>query len=135
MNGAQHSRAAGEYLFVYGTLRTGGEAAGKLRGCEFLGAACVPGAIYDVNGEYPTLVLDGSGAVEGEVWRCPAAVLRRLDRFEQVAAGLYARAPVRAGEHTCWAYVAGPLLADVLTPERRIASGCWLTHLREEFAG
>ncbi|HEV2132495.1 MAG TPA: gamma-glutamylcyclotransferase family protein [Longimicrobiaceae bacterium] len=135
MNGAPPPHVAGEYLFVYGTLRGGGGAAGKLRGCAFLGTACVAGALYDVNGEYPTLVPDGSGSVVGEVWRCPAAVLRRLDRYEGLAAGLYSRVRVRAGEHDCWTYVAGPALAEVLIPERRIASGCWLTHLRRDSAG
>ncbi len=135
MTGVPASRAAGEYLFVYGTLRTGGEAAGMLCGCEFLGTARTTGAIYDVNGEYPALVLDGSGSVEGEVWRCPAGVLRRLDHFEQVAAGLYARVRVQAGEHECWTYIAGPLLAEVLIPARRIASGCWLTYVAGEPPG
>lgn len=124
-----------EYLFVYGTLRTGGEAAGKLHGSEFLGTECVTGALYDVNGEYPALVLDGSGSVDGEVWYCPAAVLRRLDRYEGLVAGLYSRVRVRAGEHDCWTYVAGPALAEVLTRERRIVSGCWVTYLRRECAG
>lgn len=135
MSEALLPRAAGEHLFVYGTLRVGGDAAGMLRGCEFLGAARVAGALYDVNGEYPTLVLDGSGSVQGEVWRCPAGVLRRLDRYEQVAVGLYSRVRVRAGEHDCWTYVAGTALAEVLTAERRITGGCWLTHLRGELAG
>ncbi len=96
-----------------------------LRGCECVGTFRIAGALYDINGAFPALVLDGSGEVEGEVWRCPAGVLPRLDRYEGVAAGLYARVRVRAGEHDCWTYVAGPALAHLLTPELRIPSGVW----------
>ena len=112
------------HLFVYGTLRTGGRADGFLRGCEHVGGATVEGALYDM-GAYPALVLGGEGRVEGEVWRCPAAVLSRLDEYEGVPEGLYHRVRVDAGGVECWTYVAGPALASRLTPERRIPAGRW----------
>lgn len=113
------------HLFVYGTLRTGREAAGLLRGCELVGPATVAGALYDVDGAYPALVLAGGDAVHGEVWRCPADRLRDLDRYEATAEGTFRRVGLRVDGLACWAYVAGPGLARRLTPERRIGSGRW----------
>lgn len=112
-------------VFVYGTLRRGGRAGSLLRGCECLGEGTVPGALYDVNGAYPALVLEGEGRVEGEVWRCPEAVLRELDAYEGVGEGLYRRVRVEVDGLSCWTYVAGPALEAALTPERRIAAGRW----------
>jgi gamma-glutamylcyclotransferase (GGCT)/AIG2-like uncharacterized protein YtfP len=112
------------HLFVYGTLRSGGGAAELLRGCRLVGTATVAGTLYDL-GDYPALVLGGDGRVEGEVWRCPADLLRRLDEYEGVAEGLFGRAEVEAAGVRCWTYVAGPRLLPRLTPERRIARGAW----------
>lgn len=114
----------GIHLFVYGTLRSGGGAAGLLRGCRLVGRGTVAGTLYDL-GEYPALVLDGGGIVEGEVWGCPTDVLDRLDEYEGVPGGLYLRVPVAVEGTECWTYVAGPLLRSMLTPERRIPSGRW----------
>jgi gamma-glutamylcyclotransferase (GGCT)/AIG2-like uncharacterized protein YtfP len=112
------------HLFVYGTLRSGGGAAGLLRGCRLVGTGSGEGTLYDL-GAYPALVLDGRGPVEGEVWRCPAEALDRLDEYEGVPGGLYLRVPVVVEGTDCWTYVAGPLLEPRLTPERRIPSGRW----------
>jgi gamma-glutamylcyclotransferase (GGCT)/AIG2-like uncharacterized protein YtfP len=112
------------HLFVYGTLRSGGDAAGLLRGCRPVGTGIVAGTLYDL-GAYPALVLDGRGPVEGEVWRCPADVLDRLDEYEGVPGGLYLRVRVVVEGTECWTYVGGPLLGPRLTPERRIQSGRW----------
>lgn len=112
------------HLFVYGTLRSGGGAAGLLRGCRLVGTGVVAGTLYDL-GAYPALVLDGRGPVEGEVWGCPAEALDRLDEYEGVPDGLYLRVPVVVDGAECWTYAAGPLLEPRLTPERRIPSGRW----------
>ena len=114
----------GIHLFVYGTLRSGEGAAGLLRGCRPAGTGTVAGTLYDL-GEYPALVLDGRGVVEGEVWRCPADALDRLDEYEGVPGGLYLRVRVGVDGTECWTYVAGPRLRPRLTPERRIPSGRW----------
>ncbi len=111
-------------LFVYGTLRSGGGAAGLLRDGRRVGPGTVAGTLYDL-GRYPALVLDGRGPVEGEVWRCPADALTRLDEYEGVAEGLFERVEVDVEGVPCWTYVAGPLLASRLMPERRIPSGRW----------
>ncbi len=114
------------HLFVYGTLRSGGEAAKVLEGAELIAPASVPGGLYDTGNGYPALVLAGGGKVHGEVWRCPSSLLRALDEHEGVDEGLFRRVGVQVRERACWTYVAGPALARQLTPERRIPSGSWL---------
>lgn len=112
------------HLFVYGTLRSGGEAAWLLRGCRLVGLGTVAGTLYGL-GDYPALVVGRGERVEGEVWRCPADLLPRLDEYEGVAEGLFGRTEVEAAGVRCWTYVAGPLLLPKLAPERRIPSGRW----------
>ncbi|MFS8636796.1 MAG: gamma-glutamylcyclotransferase family protein [Gemmatimonadota bacterium] len=122
---AARERAATFHLFTYGTLRRGGAAAELLEGCELVGKATVTGTLFDIDGEYPAMILAGPGTVEGEVWRCPTHTLARLDEYEGVAEGLFRRVGVRAGEWACWTYVAGPMLAARLTPDRRLDGGRW----------
>jgi len=118
-------RGKGFHLFTYGTLRRGQEGARLLDGCVRIGPATVTGTLYDIDGEYPALVLAGAGRVEGEIWRCPPEVLARLDEYEAVGQGLFRRVATEAGGLACWVYVAGPKLARRLTPRRRIKSGRW----------
>jgi len=113
------------HVFVYGTLRRGGRADAMLHGCEHVGVRTIRGTLYDVNGAYPALVPDGGGEVEGEVWRCPASLLKRLDEYEGVGEGLYERVVLEVEDTPCWTYVAGRALEQALTPGRRIASGVW----------
>lgn len=112
-------------LFVYGTLRSGGEGHRLLDGCTPEGEATVRGTLYDVEGRYPALVLEGEGTVWGERWNCPEASLAAVDRYEGVGQGLFTRVRVEAGGELCWTYVAGPLLRERLRPERVIDSGRW----------
>lgn len=117
----------GFHLFVYGTLRSGGSGAMPLlERCTWLRAATIDGTLYDIDGRFPALLLYGAARVQGEIWCCPKDLLRSLDEFEGVAAGLFRRIGVRAAGHACWTYVAGPALARELKPTRRIASGDWL---------
>jgi gamma-glutamylcyclotransferase (GGCT)/AIG2-like uncharacterized protein YtfP len=112
------------HLFVYGTLQSRGSAAELLAACELVGPGKVAGILYDIDGEYPALVLYGTSKVSGEIWRCPTDMLLRLDAYEATARGLFRRVAVSvesdSGIIACWAYVAGPLLARKLTPARRI---------------
>lgn len=114
-------------LFAYGTLRRGGSATSLLRGCEHIGIGATGGVLYDIDGEFPALVLYGATPVHGDVWRCPNEVLQLLDTYERVDAGLFRRVgvTVRVGPNeaktSCWAYVAGPYLSRKLSPGRRIA--------------
>lgn len=111
-------------MFVYGTLRSGGPAAGLLAGCERIGEATVEGTLYDL-GEYPALMLYGHTRVRGEVWDCPFELLAKLDAYEGAERGLFRRVAVMASGIPCWTWVAGPGLARLLTPDRRIDGGYW----------
>lgn len=113
------------HLFTYGTLTAGARASSELLAdCERVGAATVRGTLYDA-GRYPVLLLSGRERVEGEVWRCPAHVLPRLDRYEGVEEGLFRRVGLHVDDTPCWAYVAGPALGSRLTPDARIRSPRW----------
>jgi gamma-glutamylcyclotransferase (GGCT)/AIG2-like uncharacterized protein YtfP len=113
------------HLFVYGTLRMAGEASALLDGCVRVMHASVLGTLYDIEGEFPALMLYGGTAVRGEVWRCPFERLARLDAYEAVERGLFRRVAVVVAGVPCWTYVAGPALAHQLTPGQRLASGEW----------
>lgn len=117
------------HLFVYGTLQSHGRAASQLHGCERVGRGSVRGTLYDIDGEFPALMLYGDTVVAGEIWRCAAAELRRLDEYEGLAQGLFRRVAVGVAdggepgrEVPCWCYVAGPALSRRLTPDRRITA-------------
>lgn len=114
------------HVFVYGTLRSGGEAHERIADCEFVKHAHVLGTLYDIDELYPALMLYGSTRIEGEIWRCPARRLAALDEFESVAKGLFRRAGALIDDVPCWIYVAGPALARHLTPEQRIDDGRWV---------
>jgi len=113
------------HLFVYGTLRSNGPAAARLAGSELIGTGSVGGILYDIDGAHPALVVYGTTPVRGEVWHCPAWLLRQLDDYEGVAEGLFRRigAEVQLDDgraQGCWIYVAGPKLARKLKTARRI---------------
>lgn len=101
-------------------------AAGRelLRDCARAGSGSVPGTLYDA-GEYPALLLGGETRVVGEVWRCPATLLRVLDRYEGTPEGLFRRVAVEVDERVCWVYVAGPKLGPRLRADAVIESGSW----------
>jgi len=116
-------------VFVYGSLRRGGAAHGRLRGAELIAPARYQGRLYDL-GEYPGAVpsADAGDAVHGELYRLPAvgaeALLARLDRYEgpeyrreRARVGLEARGEARE----CWIY----LYRGDLDGRRRVASGDW----------
>lgn len=84
-------------LFVYGTLKRGGENHALLAAQQFLGAArTVPGFTLYALGNYPSLItLPGDQAgVEGELWRVDPVCLARLDELEGLAEGLYVRSAI-----------------------------------------
>jgi gamma-glutamylcyclotransferase (GGCT)/AIG2-like uncharacterized protein YtfP len=115
------------YLFVYGTLRSGRSAANLLKDSRKAGEGSVGGVLYDIDGEYPALIVYGNTPVPGEVWQCPVSLLRELDAYEQVETGLFRRIAMEVqmtdgSVLPCWGYVAGPRLAAKLTPARRVDS-------------
>ena len=121
----QPIRTGDFHLFVYGTLRRGHAAHERIADCDFVGLAHVSGTLYDIDGLHPALMLYGNTRVAGEIFRCPADRLDRLDTFEGVGDGLFRRVATEIDELPCWIYVAGPALAHRLTPGQRIASGQW----------
>jgi gamma-glutamylcyclotransferase (GGCT)/AIG2-like uncharacterized protein YtfP len=73
-----------------------------MQGQTFLGPArTAPGLTLYSLGEYPGMVpdRDDRDGVTGELWAVEAVALARLDAFEGVAEGLYARELVRLAEH------------------------------------
>ena len=129
-----------EHLFVYGTLRPRSAApalAQILRSASNLGAAWVPGELYDC-GAYPGATLpagDGSpeSRVHGEVLRLAGleAWLPRLDAYEGFdpasrETSLFVRTPcfatLASGQALgCWIY----RYAGAPPASARIASGRW----------
>lgn len=84
-------------LFVYGTLKRGGENHALLAAQKYLGAARTePGYTLYSLGSYPGLIaLPGDQAgVEGELWHVDPVCLARLDDLEGLAEGLYLRAVI-----------------------------------------
>lgn len=83
-------------VFVYGTLKRGGENHEWLAGQRFLGAArTLPQyRMFDLGG-HPGMIIDEQGiAIEGEVWEVDEAALTRLDVLEDIESGEYERVPV-----------------------------------------
>jgi gamma-glutamylcyclotransferase (GGCT)/AIG2-like uncharacterized protein YtfP len=112
-------------LFVYGTLRRGEVGHALLGGARLLGEATTEPAFTLLDmGEYPAIVEGGTTAVAGELYEVGEAVLRELDRYEDVPE-LYLRVErAIAGE---------PAVIYVLRPEHArgyaaIASGDWRQH-------
>lgn len=88
-------------VFVYGTLKRGGSNHRWMDGQRYLGPArTVAGHTLYSLGDYPGLVADPAdrAGVEGELWAVDAAALARLDAFEGVPEGLYARVPLPLAE-------------------------------------
>lgn len=84
-------------IFVYGTLKRGCKNHAQMAGQTYL-ADARSGAgyrLYDL-GDYPGLVPDENDrdGVLGEIWSVDEAALRRLDQFEGIDEGLYARRPI-----------------------------------------
>ncbi len=113
----------GFHLFVYGTLGENGAGAPLMAGARRIRDATVAGTLYDIDGEFPALMLYGTTPVAGAIWHVPdAARLPLLDEYEGVERGLFRRVGVEVAGVPCWVYVAGPALAPRLTPDRRVAT-------------
>jgi len=111
-------------LFVYGTLKRGGElhdelAAQKVR---FLGPAKIQGRLFHIEGEsYPGAVFTSSGEyIKGELYELlePTEALKKVDEVEGCDEGLYERRLVTAWtgnkKTKAWAYFyAKPLKKSV----------------------
>ena len=106
-------RDEGFHLFVYGTLRSDGSAADRLAGCTLVAKGTVRGTLYDIDREYPALMLYGHTPVTGEIWHVPSsAMLAELDAYEGIEDGLFRRVAASVEGYACWMYVAGHGLAE-----------------------
>ena len=118
-------------VFVYGTLRSGGEGAMSIRfsNSKFIADAKVNGSLYDL-GAYPGLLLNQSGlSVIGEVYEVDDETLNELDDFE--ASSNYLRKPVEillgTNSRFCWVYEPDPEFYSLRT---LITSGDWIEHAK-----
>lgn len=92
-------------LFVYGTLMRGQPAHRLMRGARLIGRAATRRgfALHDL-GPYPAAVRAGRGRIRGELYAMPAAMLRRLDAYENCPAE-YRRAIIATALGAAWIYV------------------------------
>ncbi|MGH7434730.1 MAG: gamma-glutamylcyclotransferase family protein [Polyangiaceae bacterium] len=110
-------------LFVYGTLLSGERSHERLGTATKLGEARTEPIFHLVDlGPYPALVIDGTTAVSGEIYRVEARLLRELDVFEQVPI-LFERVQIPLdGGSLADAYV---MDVEKTRGKRRIAHGDW----------
>jgi gamma-glutamylcyclotransferase (GGCT)/AIG2-like uncharacterized protein YtfP len=84
-------------LFVYGTLKQGGENHLHLAGQRLVGAAATPPGftLYGLQG-FPGMVRAGDApeGVTGELWEVDSDCLHILDILEGTAERLYERVPI-----------------------------------------
>ncbi|MBK9153965.1 MAG: gamma-glutamylcyclotransferase [Chloracidobacterium sp.] len=118
-------------LFVYGTLRRGGEnEIPRLHPTSrFAGSASVRGRLYDMGG-YPAIVLDTDGvSVIGEAYEVDGETLAKLDAFELDAAYDRIAIDISIGgsPRSCWIY--GPA-AELCAGKPEIPSGDWIEYRR-----
>ncbi|HEX4954518.1 MAG TPA: gamma-glutamylcyclotransferase family protein [Thermoanaerobaculia bacterium] len=109
-------------LFVYGSLRRGGENHRFLDGARFLGEARTePGHQLLDLGRYPGMVAAAEGRVLGELFEVDGETLAALDRFEGHPT-FYQRRPVRLdGDLIAWSY----FLVEVDAEAKPVPGGCW----------
>lgn len=118
-------------LFVYGHLRRGQvgyERLGLAQHVQWLGEAQVHGRLYDL-GDYPGLVLEGEGRVQGELLAFNDPVLwASLDEYEDCDpenpdASEYRRVEIELlGAGRAWTYVYNRPVGDLAL----IAGGRWI---------
>ncbi len=85
-------------IFVYGTLKRGGDNHAHLAYQQFLGEARTPPGytLYSL-GDYPGMVraADDTAGVTGELWAVDDSCLTQLDLLEGTAEGLYERVSLK----------------------------------------
>lgn len=125
-------------LFVYGTLRRDGsnDIARIAPGAGFESFARVRGRLYDVNGRWPSLVLDeADGWVIGEIYAVPPHEWAALDALENTVTphnpdGHYFKVSTQVTTANAMSidvtvYTANPATTRLV---KLIASGDWITY-------
>ena len=83
-------------VFVYGTLKRGGDNHRWIEDQEFVAEARTKAVfrMYDLGG-YPGMVRDEKGySIQGEIWSVDEAALIKLDELEDTEGGEYERVKV-----------------------------------------
>ena len=113
-------------LFVYGSLKRGFRHHRVLGGAPFAGSVRTARGFHLVmQGEYPALVREGEGYVEGELFLVTAELLVELDQFEGCP-DLYQRELVPLEDGTsAESYLIPPDQAHDLPT---IPSSVWIDH-------
>ncbi len=110
-------------VFVYGTLKRGGENHSWIAGQQFVSLAKTRSVyrMFDLGG-YPGMVRENQGlSIEGELWEVDTAGLARLDVLEDVAGGEYERVEIELeGGEAAEGYL---YLREV--SGRRDCGACW----------
>lgn len=121
-------------LFLYGTLMTGEPGHRELRLAKrlvLIGRDRIAGTLYDL-GDYPGLILSGSGIVQGELFAAPdSGLLGEIDAFElydpfdrEASEYLRIRVTTLDSGHDAWTYAYNCGVRGMPV----IASGNW--HIR-----
>jgi gamma-glutamylaminecyclotransferase len=109
-------------LFAYGTLRRGQSNHSRLADARFVAEARTEPSFELVDlGGYPALLEGGDTAVSGELYELDAALLARLDEFEEVPQ-LYERKQISLGDTCAHVYV---MPRDRAACAPRIQVGDW----------
>lgn len=113
-------------VFVYGTLKRGGENHEWIQAQTFVAPARTQPLyrMFDLGG-YPGMIRAESGlAIEGEVWDVDEAGLARLDVLEDIDSGEYERVKIELEGEFAAQFVEGYLYLRDLSG-RRDAGACW----------
>ena len=118
-------------VFVYGTLRRGGERAMSLRfpNSKFIADARVIGSLYDL-GAYPGLLLnEANSLVIGEVYQVDDEILNKLDDIEASSHYWRKQVEISLGTHRriCWIYEPNP---EFYSLRKLITSGDWIEYAK-----
>ena len=110
-------------LFVYGSLMRGEPANRLLEGARFVAeSSTAPGFALVDFGDWPGMLREGDGAVRGELYAIPEALVPTLDRYEDHPA-VFLRQEIDLADGTrAEAYL---IRAESARGRPRIASGDW----------
>lgn len=113
-------------VFVYGTLKRGGENHEWIKSQTFVASARTKPLyrMFDLGG-YPGMICSENGiAIEGEIWDVDEAGLARLDVLEDIDGGEYERVLIELEGEFAEQCVEGYLYLRDLEG-RRDAGACW----------
>lgn len=116
-------------LFVYGTLRKGGEndITRIYPTSVLVSDASVKGTLFDMGG-YPAILLDDAGtSIVGEIYEIDGETLAKLDDFETEAGydRMSIEIPVNGNITPCWIY--GPP-SELSAGKSDVDSGDWIAY-------